>query len=86
MRSHSVRVPDGDEDIVIFVGEQMRWRNMDGVAHTLVADTPTLPEFGTTGFLAPGEQKSFLMMTPGTTRIHCTEHPRMTGTLVVRER
>jgi len=51
-----------------------------------VPDTPSLPEFDTTGTLAPGDERSFLMMTAGTTRIHCTEHPQMVGTLVVRER
>jgi plastocyanin len=75
----------GDEAIVIYVGEQMRWRNLDSAAHTVVADEPSLPEFATTGRLAPGQERSFLMMTPGTTRIHCAEHPQMVGTLVVRE-
>jgi plastocyanin len=72
----------GDEAIVIFKGERMRWRNLDSFEHTLVADIPSLPEFDTTGALAPGDERSFLMMTTGTTRIHCTEHPQMVGTLV----
>jgi len=76
----------GDEAIVIFKGERMRWRNVDSVEHTVVADAPSLPEFDTTGPLAPGDERSFVMMTTGTTGIHCTQHPRMVGTLVVRER
>jgi plastocyanin len=76
----------GDEAIVIFKGERMRWRNMDSLEHTIVPDTPSLPEFDSTGALAPGGERSFLMTTLGTTRIHCLEHPQMTGTLVVRER
>jgi plastocyanin len=76
----------GDETIVIVKGERMRWRNLDSVEHTLVPDTPSLPEFETTGPLAPGEERSFVMMTTGSTRIHCTEHPQMIGTLVVRAR
>jgi plastocyanin len=76
----------GDEAIVIYRGERMRWWNLDSVEHTLVPDTPSLPEFDTTGALKPGDDRSFIMMTLGTTRIHCTEHPRMVGTLVVRER
>jgi len=76
----------GDEAIVIFKGERMRWRNLDTVEHTLVTDTPSLPDFHTTGALAPGGERSFLMMTTGTTRIHRAEHPQMVGTLVVRER
>jgi hypothetical protein len=43
----------GDEAIVIFKGERMRWRNMDSLEHTIVPDTPSLPEFDTTGALAP---------------------------------
>jgi len=76
----------GDEAIVLFKGERTRWRNLDSVAHTLVADTPLLPEFDTTRVLAPGGERSFLIMTTGTTRIHCKEHPQMVGTLIVRER
>lgn len=76
----------GDEAIIIFKGERMRWRNLDSVEHTVVADTPSLPEFDTTGALAPGGEQSFLMLTTGTTRVHCAEHPQMVGTLVVRER
>ena len=55
----------GDEAIVIYKGERMRWRNLDSVEHTLVPDTPSLPEFDTTGTLAPGDERSFLMMTQG---------------------
>src|SRR5262249_55624083 len=77
----------GDEAIVIFKGERMRWRNVDGVEHTLVADTAgALPEFETTGPLAPDGEKSFIMNTVGTTKIHCIDHPQMTGTLIVQTR
>jgi plastocyanin len=76
----------GDEAIVIFKGERMRWRNLDSVEHTLVPDTPSLPDFDTTGALAPGGERSFLMITTGTTTFRCAEHPQMVGTLVVRER
>ena len=62
----------------------MRWRNADSVEHDVVVDTASLPEFVTTGTLRPGDERSFTMNTPGTTRIHCTIHPRMTGTLVVQ--
>ena len=76
----------GDETIVIFKGERMRWQNLDTVEHTVVPDALSLPEFDTTSALAPGGERSFLMMTVGTTRIHCTQHPQMVGTLMVRER
>ena len=76
----------GDEAIVIFKGERMQWRNLDSVEHTIVSDSPSFPEFDTTGALAPGGERTFVMTTTGTTRVHCSEHPRMVGTLVVQER
>ncbi len=75
----------GDEPVVIHKGERMRWRNADAVEHIVVTDTMLLPEFMTTGLLAPGGEQSFVMNTLGTTRIHCTIHPQMEGTLIVRE-
>lgn len=76
----------GDHPITIFKGERMRWRNVDGETHNLVADTTALPEFGTTGLLPPGDERSFIMNTTGSTRFHCTIHPQMVGTLVVQDR
>ena len=76
----------GDHPVVIRRGERMRWRNADRVDHDVVADTTSLPEFATTGTLAPGGERAFVMDTVGTTPIHCTIHPQMVGTLVVQER
>jgi plastocyanin len=76
----------GDEPVVIHKGERLRWRNADTVEHDVVADSASFPEFMTTGTLAPGSERSFTMNTTGTTRIHCTIHPQMVGTLMVQER
>jgi plastocyanin len=76
----------GDDPIVIFKGEQMRWRNLDVTEHNVVADTTVLPEFATTGTLVPGGEHSYVMNTVGETKIHCTIHPQMVGTLIVRDR
>ncbi|HEY7285377.1 MAG TPA: plastocyanin/azurin family copper-binding protein [Vicinamibacterales bacterium] len=76
----------GDHPIVIYRGERMRWRNIDGADHNLVPDTASLPEFVPTGLLAPGGERSFLMATNGTTTFHCTIHPQMVGTLIVQDR
>ena len=76
----------GDHPIVILAGERMRFRNADAIEHTILADAAALPEFGTTGALAPGAERSFTMNTPGTTKIHCAEHPQMVGTLIVQPR
>lgn len=75
----------GNEPVVIHKGERLRWRNADSLAHDVVADTASLPEFATTGTLAPGDERLFTMNTVGTTRIHCTIHPQMTGLLVVQQ-
>ena len=75
----------GDHPVILHRGEQMRWRNADSVEHNIVSDRPSLPEFATTGALAPGGERSFVMNTPGTTPIHCTIHPAMVGTLIVQE-
>ena len=74
----------GDEPVVIHPGERMRWRNVDSAQHNIVTDTNALPEFQTTGNLDPGGERSFVMNTVGSTTIHCTIHPQMTGTLIVR--
>jgi plastocyanin len=60
--------------------------NADSIAHTLVSDTDAIPEFLNTGPLAPGAERTSLMMTLGTTTFHCTDHPQMTGTLIVQDR
>lgn len=75
----------GGEPVVIHKGERMRWRNADSVEHNVVADTAVLPEFTTTGTLAPGGERTFAMGSPGTTASRCTIHPQMTGTLIVKE-
>jgi plastocyanin len=76
----------GDEPVIIFKGERVRWINADTQTHNIVTDTAAFPEFTTTGQLTPGGEKAFIMNTVGTTPIHCADHPAMTGTLVVRER
>jgi len=76
----------GDEPVVIYTGERLRWVNADTLTHAIVADSPASTDFRATGELpGPGGEQSFVMTKPGTTRIHCETHPNMTGTLVVRE-
>lgn len=75
----------GDEPIVIHKGERLRWVNIDTQNHNVVADTPTATDFVKTGELRGGGEQSFIMTKIGTTTIHCTIHPEMTGTLVVRD-
>lgn len=77
----------GDEPIVIYTGERLRWVNADAVAHDVVADSPGATDFRATEELRPGGgEQSFVMTRAGTTAIHCSIHPNMTGTLIVRDR
>ncbi len=76
----------GDEPVVIHRGERLRWVNADTLNHIVVADSPETTDFRKTEELAPGGEQAFIMNKLGTTRIHCSIHPSMTGTLVVRER
>jgi plastocyanin len=74
----------GDEPIVVYKGERLRWVNADTLAHVIVADSPDATDFRRTE-LPPGAGESFVMNRLGTTTIHCAIHPSMTGTLTVRE-
>ncbi len=76
----------GDEPVVVYRGERLRWVNVDGVAHTIVADSPDATDFRGTVELPPNGEQSFDMTRLGTTGIHCVDHPNMTGTLIVRGR
>jgi plastocyanin len=76
----------GDEPIVIYKGERLRWVNADALAHVVVADSPDATDFRKTDELhGNGGEQSFIMTRLGTTRIHCAIHPSMTGTLTVRD-
>ena len=76
----------GDEPIVVYKSERLRWVNADTLTHVIVADSPDATDFRKTDELPPGGSEQSLIMTKlGTTRIHCATHPNMTGTLIVRE-
>lgn len=75
----------GDEPIVIYAHERLRWVNADGLTHHIVADSPGVTDFSNTDDLHPSGEQSFNMTKLGTTGIHCAIHPNMTGTLIVRE-
>jgi len=77
----------GDEPVVVYAHERLRWVNADGLTHRVVADSPDSTDFRNTDELRPnGGEQSFTMNKLGATGIHCAIHPNMTGTLIVRER
>lgn len=76
----------GDEPVVVYAGERLRWINADTLGHAIVADSPDATDFRKTDELRIGGEQSFVMTKLGTTTIRCVDHPNMTGTLIVRER
>src|SRR4029453_8773444 len=70
----------GDEPVVIHKSERLRWINMDALTHVIVADSPDATDFRKTDELQSGGEQSFIMNKVGTTKIHCSIHPNMTGT------
>ena len=68
------------DDLTVGVGTTVTWMNTDSVAHTSTSD-------GTdwnSGSLAPGARFSVEFKTAGTFPYHCSIHPGMIGTVVVR--
>lgn len=70
-------VPD---DLEISPGSTVTWTNTDATSHTSTSDGA----LWASGTLAPGRQFSFTFQTTGTFAYHCSIHPGMVGTIVVR--
>jgi plastocyanin len=68
------------DNLDVTVGTSVTWTNTDSTSHTSTSD-------GTgwnSGTLAPGGRFSFVFQTTGTFKYHCSIHPGMVGTVVVR--
>ena len=88
--SSSVSIPVGasslgnsaysPDELNVAAGTTVTWTNSDSVSHTSTSDV--------TGWnsevVAPGGQFSVAFQTPGRFSYHCTIHPGMVGTVVVR--
>jgi plastocyanin len=66
--------------LTINVGDTVRWRNSDPVAHTATATGGAFD----TGNIDQGESRTVRFTVAGTYRYICTPHPTMTGTIRVR--
>ena len=66
--------------ITVDVGDTVTWTNRDGVEHTATADDGAFD----TGLLGRGQSGSHTFDQAGSFPYHCTPHPNMTGTVVVR--
>jgi plastocyanin len=88
--SSSVAIPVGAEslgnrafspdELNVAVGTTVTWMNTDSTAHTSTSDV----NGWNSGVVAPRGQFSFTFQTAGTFPYHCTIHPGMVGTVVVR--
>jgi plastocyanin len=70
-------VPD---DLNVAVGTTATWTNTDSISHTSTSNATGWDS----GIVAPGGQFSFTFRTAGTFPYHCSIHPGMVGTVVVR--
>jgi nitrite reductase (NO-forming) len=66
--------------VVIGVNNTITWTNNDNVAHTVTADNGLFDS----GLLNQGQTWSYTFTTPGTYQYHCSIHPWMKGTVIVK--
>jgi len=71
-----------ENDISITAGQAVRWINDDAVPHTVTGDDGSWDS----GDIAPGSDYTKTFAVAGKFQYHCTIHPSMTGTIVVKER
>ncbi len=64
----------------IAVGTTIEWKNEDPVPHTVTADDNSFDS----GPIENGQVWRYTFTRPGTYAFHCTPHPFMTGTVVVK--
>jgi plastocyanin len=65
--------------IDVKVGDTVTWTNNDNVGHTVTGDGGL-----DSGTIEPGGTFSKKFDTAGTYQYHCSVHPSMTGTVVVK--
>jgi plastocyanin len=70
--------------ITVDVGTTITWTNKDGVAHTITPDAGVSEVFGS-GTINPSGTFSHMFSTAGSFTYHCSIHPAMTATVIVKE-
>jgi plastocyanin len=66
--------------LVLGVNNSVIWTNRDNSPHTVTANDGSFES----GNMAPGQTYTFTFTTPGVYTYHCTYHPWMTGTVIVK--
>jgi plastocyanin len=69
--------------ISVAVGGTVTWTNNDTTAHTVVDDLSNV-DGPNSGDIAPGQSYSFKFTKAGSYQYHCSIHPSMRGTIVVK--
>jgi plastocyanin len=68
-------------NLTIKNGTTVTWMNQNGAVHQIVSDSGT--PF-TSDSLASGESYQFTFIKPGNYNYHCTYHPTIKGTIIVK--
>jgi plastocyanin len=66
--------------LTVAIGTTVIWTNNDGMTHTVTSDATNFDS----GDLVPGSKFSQVFSVAGTYPYHCTIHPTMKGTIVVK--
>jgi plastocyanin len=66
--------------IEITAGTTIEWKNDDPLPHSVTADDASFDS----GLIEAGRVWRYTFTRPGTYPFHCTPHPFMQGTIVVR--
>jgi plastocyanin len=65
--------------VTVAPGTTVEWDNDDGARHTITATDKSFDS----GDLKPGQKWTHTFASPGTFAYTCTQHPEMTGTVIV---
>jgi len=66
--------------LTVSVGTTVTWTNNDGMTHTVTSDASSFDS----GDITMGSKYSRVFSVAGTFTYHCTIHPAMKGTIVVK--
>jgi plastocyanin len=69
------------QTLTVNVGDTVTWTNLDSVAHTVISDVGN--EISSPS-LNQGQSYSHTFVTGGRYTYHCSIHPNMTGTIIVK--
>lgn len=70
--------------VTVTVGSTVVWMNDSGVAHTSTSDSADAVSWDSSVISAGGGSFSFVFSKAGTYTYHCSYHPYMHGTIVVK--